>query len=73
MRLAITRINVGMVLIDANRRRLEIVERGTWRHASGGESWVQLRLRSLEDGSLSLRGYQPSQTVEVDSATVPMA
>jgi hypothetical protein len=73
MRVPVTRVDVGTVVIATNGRRLEVLERGTWLPASGGEAWVQLRLRSLDDGAMSLAGYEPSQEVQVDPATMPAA
>jgi hypothetical protein len=71
MRIPITEVHVGMVIIEANESRHEVVDRGSWCPASGGPPWIQLGLRAMASGGLTLTGYSPDADVEVDPAIVP--
>jgi hypothetical protein len=70
MRMPITEVRVGMVIIEAYGNRSVVTERGSWCPASGGPPWVQLRLRRRESCGLTLSGYSPDVDVDVDLTTV---
>jgi hypothetical protein len=66
MRMPVTEVRVGMVLVEVNDHRREVLEIGSWRPASGGDPWVQFRLRCVESGAMFLAGHVPTSEVEVE-------
>ncbi len=71
MRIPITQVHRGMVVINANGHRLEVMDRDSWCPASGGRPWVHLTLRCMASGALSQAGYRPDVQVDVDSTIPP--
>jgi hypothetical protein len=66
MRIPVTEVRVGMIVMDPLQRRSEVIRRDSWHPPSDRQPWVQLLLRA-PDGALTLHGIDPGQFIDVES------